>query len=88
MNYLKTIARDAKGIGVTCGYSVALRWLWCILRTFSECLKTHNLQPADRRMGNGPFTVVRQSARAKLAGQQVFSGIREIWVRDVCLKNN
>jgi FkbM family methyltransferase len=88
VNYLKTIARDARGIAVTCGWSVALRWLWCILRTFSECLKTRNIQPADRRMGNGPFTVVRQGARAKLAGQQVFSGIREIWVRDVYLKNN
>lgn len=39
-------------------------------------------------MGNGPFSVSRQSARAKLAGQQVFSGIREIWVRDVYLKDD
>ena len=39
-------------------------------------------------MGCGPFTVVREGARARLTGQQVFSGIREIWVRDVYLKNN
>jgi FkbM family methyltransferase len=88
VNYLRTIARDAKGIASVCGWRVALRWLWCILLTSSECLKVRNLQPADRRMGRGPFTVVRQGARAKLAGQQVFSGIREIWVRDVYLKNN
>jgi FkbM family methyltransferase len=88
LNYLKTIGRDAKGIAITCGWWVALRWLWCILLTFLECLKVRNLQPADRRMGEGPFAVTRQGARAKLAGPQVFSGIREIWVRDVYLKNN
>ncbi len=88
MNYLKTIAQDARGIARVCGWWVALRWLWCILLTSPECLKARNLQPADRRMGRGPFGVVRQRARAKLAGQQVFSGIREIWVRDVYLKDN
>jgi FkbM family methyltransferase len=88
VNYLKTIAQDARGIARVCGWWVALRWLWCILLTSPECLKARNLQPADRRMGRGPFGVVRQRARAKLAGQQVFSGIREIWVRDVYLKDN
>jgi FkbM family methyltransferase len=39
-------------------------------------------------MGDGPFEVSRKSARAKLLGPQVFSGIREIWVRDVYLKND
>jgi FkbM family methyltransferase len=88
VNHLRIIARDARGIAVTCGWRVAVRWLWCILLTWPECKRVRNLQPADRRMGNGPFKVARQGARAKLAGQQVFSGIREIWVRDVYLKNN
>jgi FkbM family methyltransferase len=39
-------------------------------------------------MGNGPFRVSRQGARAMLTGTQVFSGIREIWVRDVYLMHN
>lgn len=39
-------------------------------------------------MGNGPFDVNREGARAKLTGRQVFSGIREIWVRDVYLEGN
>jgi FkbM family methyltransferase len=39
-------------------------------------------------MGHGPFTVSRKGAQAKLAGPQVFSGIREIWVRDVYLKGD
>ncbi len=88
VRHLKTITRDAKGIVMTCGWRTGLRWLWCILLTASECRKAGNLQPADLRMGPGPFAVVRQGARAKLAGRQVFSGIREIWVRDVYLKNN
>lgn len=88
MSYLRTIARDAKGIAGVCGWYVAFRWLWCIVLTSHECRTVRNLQPADRRMGLGPFEVVRQGARAKLAGPQVFSGIREIWVRDVYLKDN
>lgn len=86
--YLRTIARDAAGIARICGLFVSLRWLSFILLTFSECLKARNLQPADRCMGYGPFVVTRQGARAKLTGRQVFSGIREIWVRDVYLKDN
>jgi FkbM family methyltransferase len=88
VNYVRTIARDAKGIAGVCGWLVVLRWLWCILLTSRECRTARNLQPADRRMGRGPFEVLRQGARAKLAGPQVFSGIREIWVRDVYLKDN
>ena len=88
MNQLRIIVHDARGIAETCGWRVAVRWLWCILLTSPECRRARNLQPADRRMGNGPFTVVRQGARAKLVGNQVFSGIREIWVRDVYLRNN
>jgi FkbM family methyltransferase len=86
--YIRTIARDARGIAATCGFWLALRWLWCILVTLPEGLKVRNLQPADRLMGNGPFSVSRHGARALLAGQQVFSGIREIWVRDVYLKDD
>jgi FkbM family methyltransferase len=88
VNYLHKIARDATGIAATCGWWVAVRWLFCIASTLPECIRTRNLQPADRRMGDGPFIVTRRRARAKLCGRQVFSGLREIWVRDVYLKND
>src|ERR1700722_13209476 len=88
MNQLKIIASDARGIARRCGWWVAARWLWCIALTLPACLKTRNLQPADIRMGNGPFLVDRDGAQAQLTGQQVFSGIREIWVRDVYLRDN
>jgi FkbM family methyltransferase len=88
MNHLKTIASDARGIAMRCGWLVAFRWLWCVALTFRACVESRNLQPADLRMGSGPFLVDRRGARARLTGQQVFSGIREIWVRDVYLKND
>jgi FkbM family methyltransferase len=88
VNHLQTIAADAIGIAEACGWRVAVRWLFCIALTLPECIRTRNLQPADRRMGDGPFVVTRSGARAKLCGRQVFSGVREIWVRDVYLKND
>jgi FkbM family methyltransferase len=71
-----------------CGWPTALKWLACIAASVGTILKTKNLQPADLAMGNGPFHVRRSQAGAMLTGTQVFSGIREIWVRDVYLKND
>jgi FkbM family methyltransferase len=88
LNYLKSLSRDAIGIRKACGPLVAIRWLLCVGVTLPECLRSGNLQPADRRMGNGPFAVARGAACAQLMGRQVFSGIREIWVRDVYLRND
>jgi FkbM family methyltransferase len=88
LNYLRAIVSDARGISMRCGWWIMLRWLWNVAMTLPICVKNRNLQAADRRMGNGPFLVSRRGARARLSGQQVFSGIREIWVRDVYLKDN
>jgi len=53
----------------------------------AKILHERNLQPADRGMGIGPFEVrVRPYKRHfKVAGPQVFSGIREMYARDVYL---
>ncbi|MGO9934974.1 MAG: FkbM family methyltransferase [Steroidobacteraceae bacterium] len=88
MNYIHKIIIDTGGIAKRCGWLVSLRWLRNIALTLPECLKARNLQPADVRMGSGPFPVNRAGARAQLIGPQVFSGLREIWVRDVYLKND
>jgi FkbM family methyltransferase len=88
MNHLEKIASDARGIALRCGWFIALKWVGCIALTWRACAKVGNLQPADLKMGNGPFFVSRNGATARLIGQQVFSGIREIWVRDVYLKND
>ena len=84
---LKLIGSDFLGLSRTCGWGVALRWLTKVAITFPQCRRAHNLQPADRVMGEGPFTCRLGRARARLVGSQVISGIREIWVRDVYLSD-
>src|SRR6186713_2915399 len=88
MSIAGKILADSLGIARTCGPGTALNWLSCISRSARECARVRNLQPADRLMGRGPFTVKRGGVRARLTGEQVFSGIREIWVRDVYLKSD
>jgi FkbM family methyltransferase len=88
MNVLLKIAVDAAGITKVCGISVALKWLSLILINFPAVARSGNLQAADRAMGKGPFQARRAQSRAILIGTQVFSGLREIWVRDVYLKDD
>jgi hypothetical protein len=88
MNVLLKIAVDAAGIAKVCGISVALKWLSLILINFPAVARSGNLQAADRAMGKGPFQARRAQSRAILIGTQVFSGLREIWVRDVYLKES
>jgi FkbM family methyltransferase len=88
MKVLRKIAADATGIIRVCGISVAARWLMLVLFNLPEVLKSKNLQPVDRAMGDGPFRVRRAQSSALLRGTQVFSGLREIWVRDVYLKGD
>lgn len=82
------ILRDFLGMIRVAGVGVALRWLWSILRNFGACRRVGNLQPADLAMGPGPFRVRLRRSSASLYGEQVISGIREIWIRDVYLFND
>lgn len=79
------ILRDFTGICRVAGVGVGLRWLWSVARNFGACRRAGNLQPADLAMGPGPFRVRLRRAEARLYGEQVISGIRETWVRDVYL---
>ena len=88
MNALHKIAADVAGIIRVCGARVAAKWLFLVIVNLSAVLKSRNLQVADRAMGDGPFEVSRAQSRALLTGTQAFSGLREIWVRDVYLKND
>jgi FkbM family methyltransferase len=88
MNALLKIATDTAGISRVCGASVAARWLMLAVIKFPAVLKSGNLQPADLAMGEGPFRARRAQSRAILTGTQVFSNLREIWVRDVYLKDD
>jgi FkbM family methyltransferase len=79
------IISDFLGLCRVCGVGVGIRWLLCVARTINECRHARNLQPADLAMGEGPFRARLGSARARLTGTRVVSGIREIWVRDTYL---
>jgi FkbM family methyltransferase len=85
MGRLKIIAGDFRGLCRVCGVRVGLRWLGAIAIHLGACLRSGNLQPADAAMGDGPFPVKLRNARASLVGEQVMTGLREIWVRDIYL---
>lgn len=78
---------DFRGIARVCGTGTALRWATGVALTLPAVFRTRNLMAADRRMGKGPFKVHHATGDAVLVGSQVFSGVREIWVRDVYAKD-
>jgi FkbM family methyltransferase len=86
MKILK-ILKDFNGISRVLGYSFAFGWLFQIARNMGEIVVRKDLLPADRSMGTGPF-IVRYGphVRFQLAGSAAFSGIREMYVRDVYLR--
>jgi FkbM family methyltransferase len=88
MSIVSTVWSDVNGIRRSCGWMTAMNWGFCLMRSARDCLSAHNLQPADRLMGHGPFRARRGKARAALLGEQAFSGLREIWVRDVYLRDD
>jgi FkbM family methyltransferase len=88
MNAILKIATDAAGITRVCGPFVAAKWLGQVVVNFPAVLDSKNLQSADKAMGSGPFRATRAKSRAILTGTQVFSALREIWVRDVYLKDD
>lgn len=78
---------DFRGIARVCGPLVALRWAARVVATLPAVLKTRSLLSADRSMGDGPFRVHHAIGDAVLVGGHAFSGLREIWVRDVYAKH-
>jgi len=87
-NHISQIISDFTGLIRVCGVTVALKWLFMVIIHFNECITSNNLQPADRALGRGPIRVCREKAFGILNCDSLVSAIREIWVRDVYLKNN
>jgi len=83
LSMLAKLFGDFRGIARVAGIGTALRWLACVVVTLPSALKTRNLLAADRLMGTGPFRVRHAIGDALLTGDSAFSGLREIWVRDV-----
>jgi FkbM family methyltransferase len=89
MQKLVKIGKDFYGLVRVCGPLLALRWILCVHFHLSAILKSGNLQPADKAMGIGPFQVnlKQYKCRFKITGPQSLTGIREMYVRDVYLRN-
>lgn len=88
MNNLIKVISDIKNIFYTVSFITAIKWIFNLFFYFKDILKKRNLEPADIKMGNGPIRVWRGKVKANLSGHQIFSGIREIWVRDCYLFRN
>lgn len=88
MRFAKQIFSDLTGIVKYCGLLVGIKWLLFILVAFPQCIKQKNLQPTDRLFGEGPIKLKSKYGYVHLLGGQIFSSIREIWVRNVYLKDN
>ena len=88
MKFLKQILSDFNKIVKVCGFVTGIKWLLFIFLTLPQCIKYKNLQPADKMFGEGPISVKTKYGSVKLSGGQIFSSIREIWVRNVYTKNN
>ncbi|MBK9099374.1 MAG: FkbM family methyltransferase [bacterium] len=88
MSFINQIFIDLKGIKNICSMYAAIKWLIFVFITLPKCIRERNLQPADRLFGEGPISVNGNYGKVKLSGGQVFSSIREIWVRKVYLKDD
>jgi len=75
------------GIAKACGVQTAACWLAAILLSLPAILRRRDLQPADRLMGPGPFTVHFPGLPRpfRIKGPGALSGIREMYVRDCYL---
>lgn len=84
---LASLLRDFLALARLCGFRVALKWLLCVVKTLPQCVRSRSLMPADKAMGPGPFTVrgavVGSAQDPAQSASVVFSGIREIWARNV-----
>ncbi len=79
------LLKDIVGIYKVVGFYLLMKWTFYLFINVFKILQQKNLEPADKAMGNGPIKVRFNNKTALLSGLQVFSGIREIWVRDCYL---
>lgn len=83
------VLQDFSGLWRKCGATVAIRWLFCVVRHVVSIVKCGNLQPADFAMGDGPFRVKFNASGVtfNIYGAGSVSGIREMYVRDTYLRH-
>jgi FkbM family methyltransferase len=84
---IRQLVSDFFGLWRVCGFMLAMRWGWNVVRNLGECRRRRDLQPADSALGAGPFEARLGKSWAIVAGPGIVTGIREIWVRDCYLAN-
>ena len=88
MSFLKKLLGDFFGLYRILGPFYAFKWIVAILMRLPIVLRQKNLQPADQAMGVGPFRVCFSACVVfHVFGDGVISGVREMYVRDVYLRN-
>ncbi|MDG2336200.1 MAG: hypothetical protein P8Q97_18515 [Myxococcota bacterium] len=87
MSQITKIFTDFVGLWRICGPVIALKWIFSVVARIGPILKQKTLKPADRAMGEGPFEVKLPTVQGtfRIEGLEAMSGIREMYVRDVCL---
>jgi hypothetical protein len=86
MAILLIVVSDFLGLWRVGGPRVAIKWIFMVALNIAACYRQHALTPADVALGPGAFRARLPFADALLHGEQVLSGIREIWVRGVYLE--
>jgi FkbM family methyltransferase len=89
MKIIVKLTKDFIGLLNICGTYVAVRWFLKIICNLKSIVNLGNLQPADRAMGSGPFKINlrRYGCQFMISGPQAISGIREMYVRDIYLRD-
>jgi len=89
MSYVRRIWSDLAGLYLVGGPYMALRWLAGLILKLPVLLRQRNLESADKVLGGGPFRIKTATSMQPflVAGEGVLSGIREMYARNMYLKN-
>ncbi len=81
------IARELSGVARVCGYRTLLRYAGAIVQSIPSILRTGTLAAADDRMRRYSDSLHVQMCGVQLTyPSQVFSGVREMYARNVYLR--
>lgn len=81
-SYINKLLSDFSTMRQMLGLPVMLRYVGALASKSPTILRERNMMSADRAMGDGLFKVRHPAATVTLPGS-TFSGIREIYLRDV-----
>lgn len=87
MKNIKKFISDLVAINKVLGPLFLIKFILKTLSSFSTIIKYKSLQVVDLKMGSGPFNIkYNQNVSFWIQGNGIFSGIREMFLRDVYFK--